>query len=127
MPSTMIALGDFRFESNTNPYDSFSRQLEYRWQQQDVLLTDPKQQYLGPSQQTVTFTGTIHPLFRGGLGQIDAMRAEAEKGTPLRMVDGLGNVWGNWVITSISETRTAMFPDGVPRSIEFTLSIKYYG
>jgi phage protein U len=123
----MLALGDYRFESNVNPYTTFARDIQYRWEALDVIATNPQYQYVGPGEYTVTIDGTVYPLCRGGIGQVDAMKQSADQGTPLRLVDGLGNVWGQWIITSVNETRSATFPDGLPRKIEFNLELKYYG
>ena len=67
------------------------------------------------------------PTFRGGLGQIDAMRKEADRGRKLMMVDGRGLNWGWWVVKQIEETATHLTADGVPRKIEFRLSLAAYG
>jgi len=71
--------------------------------------------------------GVIYPSFKGGLGQIEAMRALADAGKPLQLVDGLGRIWGAWVITEIGDTRTVFADDGQPRKLEFRIKLKAYG
>ena len=55
------------------------------------------------------------------------MRAEAGKGQPLMLVDGQGEVWQQWVITRVEETRRVFFADGTPRKIKFRLDLRRYG
>lgn len=123
----MIALGDYRFQSDENPYETFQRSHTYRWPSQDRIGVYPILQYVGPGEHKVTLSGTMYPLLRGGIEQFELMMAEAGKGNPLRMVDGLGNVWGLWCITNITENYSYMFQDGLPRKIEFTMELTYYG
>jgi phage protein U len=55
------------------------------------------------------------------------MKDSADRGEPLLLVDGLGQIWGRWVILQIEETREVFLKNGVPRKISFRLSISRYG
>ena len=122
----MMGLGDFRFSLPTAAYDGFQRQTEYRWPSQDRIKKGPALQFVGPGGETLELSGTIYPQYKGGLGQINAMRAQADLGTPLILVDGGGHVLGYWVIESVAETRSVFFADGTPRKLEFKLAIRRY-
>jgi phage protein U len=124
---TMMALGDYRFSLNTAAYQELHRSSSWRWPTVDRLGAMPAAQYVGPGEDTIHLPGVIFPHFRGGLGQVDAMRAEATKGKPLILVDGQGVIWGHWCITSIEETRSVFFSNGMPRRIEFELALLNYG
>ncbi len=127
MPSEiMLGLGEYRFCLDTAAYDELRRRTEYRWPCQDRINRAPALQFMGPGGETIELGGTIYPHFRGGLGQVDAMRAQAALGAPLLLVDGTGKVMGHWAIESIEETRRVFFADGTPRRIEFRLSIRRY-
>ena len=125
--SYLMALGDYRFSLETAAYQELVRSTEYRWQSQDRLRRRPAQQYLGPGREEITLNGTIYPAFRGGLEQLDRMRQEAEKGTPLLLNDSSGRVWGQWVITRVEETQRVFYADGSPRQVEFRLQLARYG
>ena len=128
MPSDyMLALGDYRFSVGTASYSQLRRVSEWRWSSQDRVGQEPLQQYVGPGQDSITLNGVIYPHYRGGLGQIAAMRSEAGKGVALLLVDGLGNIHGKWVITRIEENQSYPLSDGLPQKIEFRLAIKAYG
>jgi phage protein U len=123
----MMALGTFRFGVNRASYQMFTRDAAYRWAKQDRLGRDPALQYLGPDAEEITLEGVIYPHFKGGLRQMELMRAVARLGQPMMLVDGLGFVWQRWVITRVSETKSLFLADGAPRRIEFNVTLRAYG
>ena len=124
MPNdTYMDMGGYQFGLETAAYNEVRRQWQWRWAQQDVLNGRPYQQYIGPGHVELSLNGYVTPHFKGGLGQVDEMRAEADRGEPLQVVDSLGNVWGDFVITQISETRRDIGPAGLPMRIEFRLQL----
>ena len=127
MNNLLLALGNYRFSINTAAYQTLARTSEYRWATQERLTQRPAKQFIGLGNETIELDGVIFPHYKGGLDQLEKMRAEAKKGKPLTLVDGLGNVWGLWVIESIEETQTELLNNGQPRKIEFRLSISHYG
>lgn len=127
MSEVMLALGAFRFSTAENAYQSLRRSDAWRWPAQDRLGREPALQFTGPDKATCEIEGTIYPHYRGGLKQVDAMRAEAGKGVPLRLADGYGYIWGRWVIERIEETQSRLLANGAPLKIEFRLSLGKYG
>lgn len=127
MSKIMMALGDYRFSLSTAAYDSLKRTDSWRWATQERLTRAPAKQFMGRGDTKISLDGTIYPHYRGGLGQLARMRVEADKGTPLILVDGLGNVWGKFVIEEVQETTTHHMANGVPLKIDFNLNITAYG
>ena len=123
----MLGLGEFRFEIATLAYQKFSLSQSWRWQEQARIHRDPALQFVGRNIGEIELDGVIYPSFKGGLAQVEAMRALADVGKPLQLVDGLGRIWGAWVITEISDTRTVFTDDGQPRKLEFRVKLKAYG
>ena len=123
----MLGLGEFRFEIATLAYQKFSLSQSWRWQEQARINRDPSMQFVGRNVGEIELDGVIYPSFKGGLGQVDAMRSLANAGKPLQLVDGLGRIWSTWVITEISDTRTVFADDGQPRKLEFRIKLKSYG
>ncbi|MBM4211605.1 MAG: phage tail protein [Gammaproteobacteria bacterium] len=123
----MLALGPYRFSLNTSAYQSLKRSSEYRWPSLERIGQEPLLQALGQGSDRIDLDGVIYPHFRGGLGQINAMRDSAQRQEPLMLINGLGEVLGRFVITQIEETQNTFLPDGVPRKIEFRLSLERYG
>jgi phage protein U len=127
MNETLLTLGTYRFSIDTAAYQTLKRHQSYRWQSQERLLRRPAQQFVGLGDDTITLAGVIYPHYRGGLGQLNNLRKQAESGEPLLLVDGLGFVWGQWVIVSIDETQSHLQSYGMPLKQAFQLQLKYYG
>ena len=122
----MMQLGAFQFGINTAAYQGLSRSDEWRWPDQERFGQAPALQYTGPGATTITLDGILYPEWRGGLGQLDAMRAEAGKGKPLVLVDGRGQALGMWVIERVDESQSIFAAGGVARRVEFTLQLKRF-
>jgi uncharacterized protein len=125
--TTMLILGAFRFKISTAAYDTLTTSQSYRWVKQARIRQFPAQQFLGNDLRTISLKGTIFPSFRGGLGQIDKMRLMASLGIPLPLIDGIGRIYGLFVIKTIGEVQTMFLADGRPRRIDFTLELEAYG
>ena len=127
MSNIMLALGAYRFGINTAAYKTLQRSSRYRWQSQMRTGRKPALQYLGPDSDNISLDGEILPHFKGGLGQIQQMREQADKGEALILTDSNGTVWGKWCIGSIEETWSDLMADGKPRRITFRLTLREYG
>ncbi|WP_430735371.1 phage tail protein [Halodesulfovibrio aestuarii] len=133
MPQPMMKLGEYVFSLDTAVYQSMSRTSKYNWAEQARIGRTPSLQYTGTGADTLSLPGIIFPTFKGKLRQLEAMRAEAEKGTPLLLIDLYGlnkvnrNVLGYWCITSVKEKTSDYLAGGIPQKIEFTLDLKYFG
>jgi hypothetical protein len=122
----MMTLGSYQFQLSTAAFQELNRVDEYRWAAQDRFSLAPVLQYLGEGTKTIALPGVIYPAFLGGLGQIEAMRAEAGQGEPLTMIDGMGSVLGRWVIERIEERQAKFGPSGAPLCQEFTLNLRKF-
>lgn len=127
MSETMMALGSYRFSIDSAAYQELKHSQAYRWQAQERLQRRPAMQFLGAGEESIELSGVIYPHFKGGLEQLDTMRAEANKGQPLLLVDGLGFVWGQWVITQIDEGQSFIQGNGQPLKQSFQLKLVNYG
>lgn len=127
MSETMMALGTYRFSIDSAAYQELKHSQAYRWQAQERLQRRPAMQFLGAGEESIELSGVIYPHFKGGLEQLDTMRTEANKGQPLLLVDGLGFVWGQWVITQIDEGQSFLQGNGQPLKQSFQLKLVNYG
>lgn len=127
MAETLLSLGSYQFSMDTAAHDSLKRSKTYRWVQQQRLTREPASQFVGVGAESISLSGKIYPHFRGGLDQIEEMRAEADKGEALTLVDGQGTNLGQWVIKSISDTQKRYTGPGIPRCIDFSVSLQSYG
>lgn len=133
----MMRLGQFQFAVSTACFERLNTSATYRWDSQQAPTNNrpPRLQYNGPGERTMAIDGTIFPqIVKGGLGQLDKMRAQAEQGKAFTLCyvettggrGGVGRILGKWCITQIDETRTLFLPDGNPREINFSMQLKAY-
>lgn len=126
MAGIMMKLGGYVFSLDTAAYQQLARTTAYRWQALERVNQLAALQFTGPGEDSITLNGTILPTFRGGLGQLDAMRAQAAKGEPLMMVDGRGYVHGRWVILGVNETQKTFEKGGAPLQVDFSIRLRKY-
>ena len=122
----MLQLGSFQFGLSTAAYQDLTRRAGWRWASQDRFGQEPALQSTGPESETMTLSGIVYAEFRGGTGQLDAMRSLASKQVPQRLIDGNGKLLGRWVIESVEEKQSIFAAKGYPRKQEFNLQLKKY-
>ena len=123
----MLALGPFRFEMGHATYQSLAMSQSWRWPEQARIGREPALQFTGRDPVEIRLQGVLFPGFDAGLKQVEEMRALADLGKPLQLVDGLGRVWGSWVIVEVGDTRSVLMDDGQPRRVGFDMKLKAYG
>lgn len=119
----MMQLGSFQFCIQTAVYQELIHKNEYKWPSQHRFGQRPSRQFVGVGDETIQLPGTIYPEYRGGFQQVEAMRRLAGRGQPLLLVDGLGKLWGRYVIESIDEKQSLFAAFGAPRKQEFSISL----
>lgn len=130
MAGYMAKLGSFVFGLNTAGFSQLERRSSHDWAEQKRIGRKPAMQSVGPGADTISLQGVIYPHFRGGLGQVGAMRAMQGSAEPLALVyafESAGQYCGRWCIKEITEGRTVFFSNGMPRKIEFSLELVEYG
>ncbi len=115
------------FNLDTAAFDELRRSTEFRWASQERLSRRPAQQAVGMGDEKITLKGAIFPGFKGGLKQLDTLRAIGARLEPLSLVTGYGDVLGNWCLKSIEEEQSALMQGGIPRKQGFTLEFVRYG
>lgn len=72
----------------------------------------------------LTLSGVLMPEVTGGRLSLLALEQMAEQGKAWPLIEGSGTIYGMYVIEGLNQTKTEFFRDGMPRRIEFTLSLK---
>lgn len=120
----MMQLGDSQFGLESAAYQALERSTHWRWADLKQPRGGPALQYGGQDSDRITLPGVIYPEWRGSAGQMDRLRALADRGEALLMVDGRGNVLGDWVIERLDERQSVFAGRGVPRRIDFSLVVR---
>jgi hypothetical protein len=64
---------------------------------------------------------------KGGLKQLDTLRALGAQLQPLTLTTGYGDVLGTWCLKSLDEDQSALMAGGIPRKQSFNLEFVRYG
>ncbi|EBV5086687.1 phage tail protein, partial [Salmonella enterica subsp. enterica serovar Minnesota] len=81
-------------------------------------------QFLGVDEETITLSGELYPELTGGTLSLMTLQWMADTGKAWPLIEGTGFIYGMFVITSLSRTRTFFSPNGHASKIEFTLTLK---
>lgn len=124
---TMYILGVYVFGLDTAAPQEITRDTRYSWAAHDIFGGAQSLQFTGWGDETITLQGVIYTEFIGNTNQLTAMRATADLGEPMQLIDGRGNILGDWVITSISERQDVFAAAGTPLRQHFNMSLQRYG
>jgi hypothetical protein len=119
----MLVLGMFVFQLQTVPYQSLQRDVDYRWPVNNRVGLRPLPQFLGVNEEKITLSGVLMPEITGGKLSLLVLNLMADQGMAWPLLDGSGTIYGLFVVNSVSETHTEFFANGLPRKIEFTLTL----
>ncbi len=114
----VLSLGPYKFTPISLKYSK-----ENRWSVIECIDKMPSLQNIGRGVENVDIEGVIYLNILNRVNQLKNMK-EAEK--PHVLVDSLGNILGQFVITRLEEKQMYFLPNGLPRKVEFSLSLKSY-
>ena len=115
------------FNLDTAAFDELRRTTEFRWASQERLSRRPAQQAVGMGDEKITLKGVIFPGLKGGLKQLDTLRALGAQLQPLTLTTGYGDVLGTWCLKSLDDDQGAFMAGGIPRKQSFNLEFVRYG
>lgn len=121
----MMSLDQFVFSLASAPYKELQRQRSWKHRTSSRVGARDASQFTGPGVDTITLNGVLAP--DNGIGKIaslDKLAMMGDAGDAYVLVDGIGNVYGAFSIEGLNETATYHTPEGIPRKIEFSLTLK---
>ena len=121
---TLMALGMYVFEIPTLAYDQLKRKASWNHPSTSRVGNRDAFQFVGPGDETVSLSGTVYAEIADGRVEIDTLRGMAAQGEAWPLVDGLGNVFGDFVITDIDEQHSYIIDGGYPLKIGFSIDLK---
>lgn len=119
----LMALGMFLFEIGTLPFEELQRRTSWHHARAARVGARDATQFVGPGDETVSLSGSVYTELTDGRVSINDLRAMADDGEALPLVDGSGTVYGNYVITDLDERHAHLMSDGTPRRIDFGLDL----
>lgn len=119
----MLSLGMFAFEISTLAYQELTRSRAWRFGRTPRFGSREASQFLGPGDDKVTLTGAIYPGVSGSFWSLEQLANLADDGQAWPLVDGTGNVLGQYVVDSIDSRASTFLVDGLARKGDFSIAL----
>ena len=121
----MMSLDQFVFSLASAPYKELQRRRSWKHRTTSRVGALDASQFTGAGGDWITLNGVLAP--ENGIGKIaslDKLAMMGDAGDAYALVDGIGNVYGAFIIDGLNETATYHTREGSPRKIEFSLTLK---
>jgi phage protein U len=122
----LMTLGPIRFSVQETSFQELRRKLSIRTGKGDRADGPTARQALG-TDETVEIEGAVFAAWRGGLGRVQSFYDLARDRQPQMLTDGMGNVWGKWLIEEVEETASRHLANGAPLKQAFKIMLGFYG
>ena len=125
MSQVMLTFGTVGFTVTAAAYQALRRATRYRLPAHELIGGQVAYQFTGRGEDRVTLSGTIMPTYRGRIGALDDLRALGDAGESRLLTSGTGESFGRWVLEEVGEEHSALFSDGAPRMVTFSVQLKH--
>jgi len=126
----VAALGPFAFEAHGFGLNDIGRSLKTPWAVIKVPGGFDKLQWLGGDSDSVKIGGVLFPQAFGGLESLAGIRAAAEAGMPLHLLQrasaSMANILSQFVVEGVEDNQTFISANGVPIKNTYSLSLRKY-
>lgn len=121
----LASLGLFVFEPFKVGFDELQQKINYRYGTGNAVGVRPRMQYIGPDNDTISFSGVVYPELAGSnVASIDELIAMGNTGKTYALLDGTGRFYGMFYIESINRNQSHLLTNGSPRKIGFDITLK---
>ena len=120
-----MSLDQFVYALAKAPYRELQRQRNWKHRTSSRVGVRDASQFTGAGADTITLNGLLAP--ENGIGEVaslDKLAMMGDSGDAYVLVDGIGNVYGAFIIDTLNETATYHTREGIPRKVEFSLTLK---
>jgi phage protein U len=118
----LLVIGPLEFEAARGPhFTSLRHQYELSWPQHDRFGQPPNYQFTGAGPEEVGIEGTVYPEYFRGIEEVRNLPRSGSQ--PLVVASGSGDVYGQWIVKSVSNVETLFDRFGQPRKVDFTIQL----
>jgi phage protein U len=120
----LMTLGSFIFQIDTAAFQELQRTTNWRFANSERFGAKPATQFVGAGQDKVTLPCLIYPGQIGKYSALQTLRQMAATGNQFTMLDGTGNVVGEFIIVSMNETQSYFTIGGLPKKVDFSIELE---
>lgn len=120
----LLSLGMFVFGMDTMAYSELQRRMDWRHAKSERFGARAAAQYVGPGEDTVTLTGLLVPEIAGSYASIDRLIEMAGSADSWPLIDGKGNIWGEYRILAIDQRQQNIMAGGFARTTDFAVDLE---
>lgn len=120
----MMIYGMFVFELRTLPHQQLQQSKSWRHVKNERINRSASWQYIGAGEDQITLSGVLYSEVTGGEVSLTLLTTQAYTGRPWPLIDGVGQIYGMYVLTGINTTRSELDCYGKAKKIEFSLSLQ---
>lgn len=120
-----LCIGQFVFTPDDLSFTELQRQRAWNYADNSVASGRARKQFIGAGEDSLTLNGIVYQ--EHGIGSreaIEDLSDMASAGVGYVVMDGSGYLYGVYVIDNISENKSIMVFQGIPRKIDFSVTLK---
>jgi uncharacterized protein len=126
MSDVLMTLGGVRFSVSEGAYRTLNRTLEMSVVKIARANRPVARQVLGED-ETIEISGVCYPLHRHGTDRVERFRELARRYQPVMLTDGMGFVWGRFLVERVEERGSEFTREGQAQRQEFTIALGAFG
>lgn len=123
MQMQLAALGMFAFTTDSTLFEKLTRSREWRHERTERFGAIAASQFVGPGAEKITLTGRLVPEVLGRYGALETLVDMADTGDAYTLMDGRGNVLGDFTIDRVDEGHDNFTENGMARVKDFTIEL----
>lgn len=120
----MMIYGMFVFELRTLPHQQLQQNKSWRHVKNERVNRSASWQYIGAGDDRIVLSGVLYPEITGGEVSLSLLTTQAYTGRPWPLIDGVGQIYGMYVLTETNTTRSEFDRYGKAKKIEFSLTLE---
>lgn len=121
----MAMLGTFTFTINKNDFNRLSRRRSYSFAEIKRARNYDGTQNTGKDTESISISGELITT-KSGLRPLQDLEAIADKKEAVAFIAGYGDVFGDFLITEISDERSVFIDDGKSLLVSFGIELKRF-
>jgi uncharacterized protein len=120
----MMSIGLFVFSLPTIVYQDLQHKMGAKFAIADRVGARDAVQYIGPGAETITLSGSTADGINDPETSFDQLVGMMESGQGWPLVDGLGRVYGDFIIEQLDRKKTIFDSNGQPKKTEFGIDLR---